>query len=345
MRVSRQITNGNKIIALQSELSWGNMSALLVALGVGIVSYIAVMLLFPKALPQDTGDLTRQALDRIYEENRKGESAQQAVLREGLLEESAFIRAIFTLSFMQPMYEAAVQAGYQKQMPMLLGMMVVITVVFLLLFVVIDLGIAAPLMALLIGYYLPYRHCMARIRKRNIAFTDQFPDALDMIVRSVRSGFPISVAMQMLAQNAEEPVRSEFRQIVDEIAMGRSMQDALSRLSVRINEPNIRFFVVVLSVQQETGGNLSEIIGNLSSVIRKRKQLKNKIKALTAEGRATGWVLGALPIFVFVALFFLQREYIQVFWTDPLGQMLFGTIIGMMLICAFIIKQMIDVEL
>ena len=321
------------------------MSALLIALMVGIVSYIVVMRMFPKALPEDTGDLTRQALNRLYEENRKGESSQQAVMREGLIEESPLVRTVLMLSVMQPMYEAAVQAGYQKHLSQFLLAMVTVSIVCCILFVMAGLGSASFLLALLLGYYLPYKHCMGRISKRNAKFTDQFPDALDMIVRSVRSGFPISVAMQMLAQNAEEPVRSEFRQIVDEIAMGRSMQDALNRMSVRINEPNIRFFVVVLSVQQETGGNLAEIIGNLSSVIRKRKQLKNKIKALTSEGRATAWVLGSLPVLIFLALFFLQREYVQVFWLDPLGQMLFGTVIGMILLCAFILKQMINVEL
>ena len=321
------------------------MSALLIALAVGIVSYIAVMLLFPKALPQDTGDLTRQALDRIYEENRKGESEQQAVLREGLLEESALVRTIFSAGFMSPLYEAVVQAGYQKKLPQFLLAMLAVSGIGFVALLMAGLGLEALPLALVLGYYLPYRHCIKRVRARNLKFVDQFPDALDMIVRSVRSGFPISVAMQMLAQNTEDPVRSEFRQVVDEIAMGRSLQEALNRLSVRINEPNIRFFVVVLSVQQETGGNLSEIIGNLSSVIRKRKQLKNKIKALTAEGRATGWVLGALPVLVFVVLFFLQRDYIQVFWTNPLGQILFGSVIAMMGICAFVINQMIDVEL
>ncbi len=321
------------------------MSALLIALGVGIVSYIAVMLLFPKALPEDTGDLTRQAINRIYEENRKGETTQQAVLREGLLEESATIQAIFTTSLMQPMYEAAVQAGYQKKLMQLLWFMVASSTIMFSLCIAAGVGLAALPMALLMGYYLPYKHCMSRIHKRNMNFTEQFPDALDMIVRSVRSGFPISVAMQMLAQNAEEPVRSEFRQVVEEISMGRSMQDALNRLAVRINEPNIRFFVVVLSVQQDTGGNLGEIINNLSNVLRKRKQLKNRIKALTSEGRATGWVLGSLPVLVFLAMYFMQRDYIQVLWTDPLGQMLFGAVIGMIVLCIFIIKHMINLEL
>ena len=191
----------------------------------------------------------------------------------------------------------------------------------------------------------PLHHCGKVVKKRNHKFINNFPDALDMIVRSVRSGFPISVAMQMLAENAEEPVRSEFRQVTDEIALGRSLPQALARLASRINEPDIRFFVVVLTVQQETGGNLAEIVSNLSGIIRKRKQLRNKIRAMTSEGKATGLILGGLPVFVFLMLYFMQPGYLAPFFNDPLGMNLFGSAIALMVVCYFVIKQMINVDI
>ncbi len=321
------------------------MGVLLAALGVGILSYIGFVMLFPKAVPEDTQDYTRQALDRIYQENRADEAAQATIMRDSLREEKPLIRALFGAPFMHPIYEAALQAGYSNSLMTLVWLMLGIGASSLVLFTLLGVGWYAVLFALLLAYYAPYRHCMKRITDRNRQFLDQFPDALDMIVRSVRSGFPLPVALQMLAENAENPVKEEFRQVVDEISLGRSLPQALGRLSVRINQPDIKFFVVVLSVQQETGGNLAEIIGNLSSIIRKRKQLRHKIRAMTSEGRATAWVLGLLPVFVFVALYFLQPSYLEAFWTDSLGMTLFGVAVLLVALCIFVVRQMVQVEI
>lgn len=320
------------------------MSALLAALGVGIVSYIAMMLLFPKAVPEDLGDITRQTLDRIYDENR-ADVLQQHVLRDSLQEEGVFARMVFSLSFMRPLYEAALQAGYQKQLNTLLVMILAVIVLSSWVLLQLGFGLVALVVAPLLGYVVPYRHCTNRVKVRNAKFIDQFPDALDIIVRSVRSGFPLSVALQMLAETTENPVREEFRQVVDDVALGRTLTQALDRLAVRINEPDIRFFVVVLSVQHETGGNLAEIIGNLSNIIRKRKHLRNKIRAMTAEGRATGWVLGLLPIFVLAALYVVQRDYVQAFWQDPIGHMMLAAVAGLIGTCTLVVKQMVNVEI
>lgn len=321
------------------------MSALLVALGVGIVSYVAMIMLFPKAVPEDAGDLTRQALERIYEENRAAVEEERNALRESLGEEGFLSRLVFSLPILRPLYEAALHAGYQKSLNQLTIAMLAILVFSCWLLLRLKFGVLAFLLAPFFAYALTYQHCLGRVKKRNAQFINQFPDALDIIVRSVRSGFPVTAALQMLAENTENPVRQEFRQVVDDLALGRTLSQALSRLALRINEPDIRFFVVVLAVQQETGGNLAEIINNLSSVIRKRKQLKNKIKALTAEGRATGWVLSMLPVLVFVTLYFLQHNYIQVFWRDPLGQLMLGSVVAMIVLCNFIIRQMVAVEI
>jgi tight adherence protein B len=320
------------------------MGILIAAIGIGILSYIGFVMMFPKAVPDDTSDYTRQALDRLFEENRASENDQVTVMRDALREESPMIRMVFGAPIMRPIYEAALQAGYQNNLKQLVVMMVMVFILSLMVAVMLGAGLLGIFMACLIAYYAPYRHCMKRVRDRNRKFIDQFPDALDMIVRSVRSGFPLSVALQMLAENAENPVKEEFRQVVDEIALGRTMPQALSRLASRINEPDIRFFVVVLSVQQETGGNLAEIISNLSNIIRKRKQLRHKIRAMTSEGRATAWVLGLLPVFVFCMLMIVQPDYLRPFWTDSLGMMLFGTSVGLIGLCVFVVSQMVNVD-
>ncbi len=320
------------------------MGVLLAALGVGILSYIGFVILFPKAVPTETGDHVSQALDRIYEENRANDE-QRSVLREQLGEESVLVRAVFSSAIMRPLYERGLQAGYKNNLQQLLMMMVGAFLAVLAVTQMLGMGTVGFVLAPIIGYLFPYRHCTKKIKKRNRKFLDQFPDALDMIVRSVKSGFPLSVALQMLAENTENPVKEEFRMVVDDVALGRSLQQALQRLSLRINQADIRFFVVVLSVQQETGGNLAEIIGNLSSIIRKRKQLRHKIHAMTSEGRATAWVLGSLPVFVFCAVYLVQPDYLTALWTDPLGITLFATSIGLIGLCVIIVKQMINVDI
>ena len=322
------------------------MSPLLVALFVGVVAYVIFILVVPKAVP-DTGKDTnlKTALERLYEENRTNETTGDEALNEQLNEESPFIRTLFGLSFMKSLHTAALHAGYANNLKQVFLILVIHAAIVFAFFVVIGNLMGGLLLALPAGYFLTYRRCKKKIAKRNRKFIDQFPDALDMIVRSVRSGFPLSTALQMLADNAEEPVREEFQKVVDDMALGRSLPQALGRLALRINETDIRFFVVVLSVQQETGGNLSEIIGNLSGVIRKRKQLRHRIKALTSEGVATGWVLGGLPIFVFGALYVLQPTYLTPFWTDPLGETIFGAVIGLMVICFFVVRGMINIDI
>ncbi len=321
------------------------MEIFLFALGVGIVSYVAFAMLFPKAIPSDSSDYTKQALERIYQETHAVNDTTN-ILKDQLMEESRLVRTVFGWAIMRPIYESALQAGYIKQLQFLATLMLAGFGVSFALFLLLGMNLLLALFAAcLLGYYLPYRHCNNALKKRNRQFIDQFPDALDMIVRSVRSGFPLTTALQMLADNSESPMRDEFRQVVDELGMGRSLNQALARLAVRINEPDIKFFVVVLTVQQETGGNLAEIINNLSTIIRKRKQLRHKIRAMTSEGRATAWVLGMLPVFVFCILYIMQPSYLMPFFTDPIGMMMFAVAIGLVGLCAFVVKQMINVEI
>lgn len=320
------------------------MALLLTALGASIVAYIVFVMAVPKAVPTEDNYL-RAALDRLSEENRASEEARTELLRDQLSEAPPLVRAVFSLPMLREIYEAGLEAGFQNNMQSLLALMLAtfgaVTIAGLLL----HLGVLAPLLALPLMYLAPLYHCKKSLRKRNQKFIDHFPDALDMIVRSVRSGFPLSVALQMLAENAEEPVRSEFRQVADEVALGRTLNQALARLATRVNEPDIRFFVVVLTVQQETGGNLAEVIGNLSSIIRKRKQIRHKIRALTSEGKATGWVLGLLPVFVFGVLYCFQPNYLDPFFYDAMGRQLLGITFALLVTCYIVVKNMIEVEI
>jgi tight adherence protein B len=321
------------------------MTPLLIALAVGIAAYVLFMIAVPSAAPEDKDANIKTALNRLYEETRSTENSPENVMREQLQEESAVVRTIFHLPLMSKIYEVGLQAGYQNNLQHLLMLTVIGLAVGIVAAMTMGLGLIGFILSPLLAFFVPYKHCMMRVNKRNRKFIDQFPDALDMIVRSVRSGFPLSTALQMLADNAEEPVKEEFRKVVDDIALGRTLGQALARLSARINEPDIRFFVVVLSVQQETGGNLSEIISNLSGVIRKRKQLRHKITAMTSEGKATGYVLGALPVVVFGTLQIMSPDYLRPFFTETTGHMLLGLAGSLLMTCFFVVRAMINVDI
>ncbi len=319
---------------------------LYLAIAVAIIGYVALITLFPKIVPDDSKRYTRTALERIYRETQDvGLTERGGVLKDSLKEENALLRSFFGLSFMQPLYDVGMQAGYKENLN---GFLLLIGGSFVAAFLIASIlgsGAAALPVAALVGYYYPLQRCRKKIFKRQMEFLNQFPEALDMIVRSVRSGFPVNAALQMVADTAEEPIRSEFRQMCDEIIAGRSMHQVLSRLATRINQQDVRFFAVVLSVQQETGGNLAEIIGNLSGILRKRKQLRLKIHAITSEGRATGLVLGALPVLVFGALYVSQPDYLKPFFTTPMGNTLLIVALSLLGTCYVVVKQMIKVDI
>jgi tight adherence protein B len=291
------------------------LQALVMFVVVAIVSYFLLMLLFPQMFRGGKTEHAQNALQRMIDNTQAVEAEldpEYSVFRESLAQ-TPLLGMVGGLPFIgQRAAELIMQAGRVKETGLLLAVYVGM---FLFLLVSMTGGefvnhffgsFLGMIMSLVIPIFLPmfliYSYLQSRIRKRNDIFINMFPDVLDMIVRSVRSGFPLHTALKLVAENMEKPVSSEFRQVSDEIALGRPMGQALARLAERIPEPDIRFFVVVLNVQQETGGNLAEVISNLSGIIRKRKHLRMKIKAMTSEARATGWVLGCLPVVIFAAL-------------------------------------------
>lgn len=177
-------------------------------------------------------------------------------------------------------------------------------------------------------------------RRREKMLT-QFPDALTMIVRSVRVGIPVQEAIRMVAREAQHPTGAEFARLVDQVSVGVSMEDAMNDMAQRAGLPEYRFFATGLSLQNQTGGALSETLENLADVIRKRGMLKAKGRALTSEAKASAAVLTAMPILTGVALYMINPTYIGILFTDPTGHELLGSAIvslcvGLMLIRAII---------
>ena len=197
----------------------------------------------------------------------------------------------------------------------------------------------------LIGGGLPHMVVNGAIKKRSAAFTAKFPDAIELLVRGLRSGLPVTETIGVIAQEVPGPVGEEFKLVGDRIKLGRTMEDALQETADRLNTPEFSFFVITLAIQRETGGNLAETLSNLADVLRKRAQMKLKIKAMSSESKASAYIVGSLPFIVFVLIMFVNPEYIGQFFVDE--RLIVAGIGGViwMTIGAFIMAKMVNFEI
>ena len=183
---------------------------------------------------------------------------------------------------------------------------------------------------------------MAQRRRKRMQ--EQFPVALDIFVRALRSGHPVASAIELLTQEMEDPIGSQFGLVADEVSYGADLTAALDSMAERWDMDDIRMFVVSLSLQNETGGNLAEILENLSEVIRERASLYMKVRALSSEGRMTGWILGVLPIVLFVMLFSLNPPFYLEVALDPIFFIGFPILIVWYLFGIYMIRRLIDLK-
>jgi tight adherence protein B len=207
---------------------------------------------------------------------------------------------------------------------------------------------AGPIPALVLGFCagaaLPRWVLSFLKRRRETKFLDLFPDAIDVVVRGIKSGLPLADSLRVIAYESPEPVKSEFRHILETQAVGLPLGEACSKLFERMPLPESNFFAIVIAIQQKSGGNLSEALGNLSKVLRDRKKMKGKIRAMSTEAKASASIIGALPIAVMAIVYLTSPDYITLLWTERLGQlMLLGSAVWM-LIGVMVMKKMINFD-
>ncbi len=238
-------------------------------------------------------------------------------------------------------------------MQVALAMFVVTLLVLALVFLVvassdIDASLGVFLMSIAIatcvGVLLPIMILSFLAAKRRRRVEEQFPIALDVFVRALKAGHPIASALQILTHEMEDPIGSEFGLVSDEVAYGADLTDALSEMAERWDLDDIRMFVVSLTVQSETGGNLAEILENLSQVIRARASLFLKVRALSSEGRMTGWLLTALPVLAFVGMFSVNPEFYLSVASDSAFSFGFLGLMVMYALGFIMIRRMIDIK-
>lgn len=167
-----------------------------------------------------------------------------------------------------------------------------------------------------VGAGLPHIYLGMLVKKRTNAFNAKFPDAIDLLVRGLRSGLPVTETLGVVSQEIAGPVGIEFKGIIDRIKVGKTMEDALQDTANRLAISEFNFFCITLAIQRETGGNLAETLSNLGDVLRKRSQMKLKIKAMSSEAKASAYIVGALPFIVFLLITWANPEYIGGFFTD-----------------------------
>jgi tight adherence protein B len=191
----------------------------------------------------------------------------------------------------------------------------------------------------------PTFYILLKKKKRVKKFEKQLPEALDLIARSLRAGHAFSTGLRMVAQEFGDPIGTEFQKTQAQINLGMSTEQALKAMTERIDCTDLQFFSVSVIIQRETGGNLAEILENISALIRNRFSLRGRIRALSAEGKLSAMILMGIPFGIALVLWAINPSYIKVLFEDPLGQKLLLCALSMMAVGIFVIKKMIDVKI
>ena len=196
-------------------------------------------------------------------------------------------------------------------------------------------------MALIIPYYLVKR----RLKQYRLNFETELPNAIDIIVRGIRSGIPLIDCFRLISEEAQEPVRSEFSRIMADQSLGMPLPEALQALPNRVTSVDANFLSIVISIQSQTGGNLSEALSNLANIIRERQKMRRKIRAMSSEATASAAIIGSLPFLVAGAVYLLSPDYILILFREISGIIVLLISAAWMIMGVFMMKKMIEFEI
>ena len=183
------------------------------------------------------------------------------------------------------------------------------------------------------------------IKRRCKQFLEEFPNALDVMVRSIKSGLPLNDAIRLIANDGQEPVKTEFRRVIEAQQVGLNIPEACARMINNIPLPEVNFFAIVIAIQAQAGGNLSEALGNLGKVLRERRKMKAKVQALSMEAKASACIIGALPFIVATLVYMTSPEYMMILFTDPRGHLIMGISGFWMSVGIWVMRNMINFDI
>lgn len=205
----------------------------------------------------------------------------------------------------------------------------------------------APLVGIPIGVlaaFIPFMYVRWKRQRRLVKFEEQFPEAIDLLARALRAGHAFTTGVEMVGAEMEDPVGAEFRLMYDRQNFGMPVPDTLKQFAERVPIIDARFFATAVLTQRESGGNLSEVLDNLASVIRERFKVKRQVRVVTAHGRMTGWVLSGLPPALALALFIVNPSHMMILVRDPLGVQMIVVAIILQVIGTLIIRKLVNIE-
>ncbi len=237
------------------------------------------------------------------------------------------------------------QAGIKTDVRAWVRNCIILGVVLLVILVVLQVPLLfAAVFAVAGAYVLPNMYLANRRKAYQSKYLDELPNAVEAIVRGVKSGLPLNDSIRLVSREVKEPVRSEFTRVLEQQAVGRTIQEAVEVLFERVPVAEVNFFIVVIAVQQQSGGNLSEALGNLANVLRNRKKMKAKVKAMSSEAKASAIIIGALPIFVVGAVSVISPQYLSPLITTNAGLLCLGAAGLMLAMGIFVMNRMIQFD-
>ncbi|MBR8408825.1 type II secretion system F family protein [Burkholderia cenocepacia] len=293
------------------------------------------------------GTAARRIESRIRAMSAGGNVQQErlSILKKRMLDESKpFDRLLLRLPRVHTLDLVIQQSGLDWTLPKLITLSATFAALmwFVASFMRLPQLAAVPL-ALFAGW-LPMLYVLRCRARRMRKLERQLPDICDMIARALRSGHSFTSTLGMVGDEFSEPMGGEFRVTFDEVNYGVSLHDALMNLATRVPVQDLRYFVIAVLIQRETGGNLAELLDSIAGLIRERFKLFDKVRVLSAEGRLSAWILGLLPFGTAAVMALLNREFLSVLWEDPAGIRMVGTMLVSMLFGLFWIRRIVRIR-
>ncbi len=322
------------------------MSALLIAVGVFAVVFGAAFALF--SIFDQRSARARLIRERLAEERKAPErSAEEelALIRDEQLSKIPALDNLLRRSARVEQIQTTLsQAGLSIRAGNFLGICVLTGVLAAILVFIVSKRAEIAWVTMLVGFLLPYSYASMKRQKRFAKFDELFPEAIDTLARAVRAGHAFTTALEMITNEINEPIAGEFRQLYEEQKFGMPVRDALLNLTERVPSVDVKFFVTAVMLQRETGGNLAEILDNLSYVIRERFKIQRQVRVYTAQGRLTMALLMGMPPIIVVVMMALNPGFIRPLFVDPIGHALLVGGITLQTVGYFVIRRIIRIQ-
>ena len=322
------------------------MTAALMAFFVFIVVAVAAFAL--GSLVDQRSAQARLLKERLAGERKSPERAPEeelALLRDEQLSQIPALDSLLRRSDrVSAIQKTLAQGGLTMRAGNFLGLSALAGIAAAIIFYVLSKRVEIAWVALLVGFILPYSYASYRRGKRFEKFEELFPEAIDTLARAVRAGHAFTTALEMITAEVAEPVAGEFRQLYEEQKFGMPVRDALINLTERMPLVDVKFFVTAVMLQRETGGNLAEILDNLSYVIRERFKIQRQVRVYTAQGRLTMALLMGMPPIIVTVMLVLNPAFIRPLFSDPIGHTLLVAGVTLQTVGYFVIRKIIRIQ-